>query len=186
MRRVDFEEFYAKTIKKYAEEFVAKHNGYELVDAPGRIYEEYLNQKTLMKVVLDKNRKGQLLDRHKVCGAMTVAIIKCRPLICNKISDDDGDFGLAKASKINEQIAFYSSFSLLLSFIEGQNSDGGIEKYVLPPTYHNENFADTFTRALFLANVQNSLCPELLANIFFLLERYNELALKGNENLLEQ
>ena len=43
----------------------------------------------------------------------------------------------------------------------------------IPPTNHNDNFVNTFTRSLFAANAQNSLSPELLANIFFLLEIYN-------------
>ena len=173
MRREDFNEFYDKTVKKYAEEFVRHNPDYCFHDNAGRIYEEYINQKTLMKVILDKRGKESLLDRHKVCAAMTVAILKSRPLICNTIEDKDGSFKLSKSSKINEQIAFYSSWTLLLSFLEAAENAKKLESYVFPKTFHNDDFVDTFTRALFLANVQNSLYPELLANIYFLLEKYN-------------
>lgn len=173
MVKAEFVEFYDKIIKKYAQEFVASHNGFEFIDNSSRVYEEYLNQKTLMKVILDKTGTGQLLDRHKVCAAMTVAILKSRLVIDNSLDDKNADFSLADATQINEQIAFYSSWTLLISFIEADSNIKEPFPAVLPKTTHNVGFADTFARSLFLANVQNSLCPELIANTYFLLEAYN-------------
>lgn len=173
MRREDFNDFYENTIKRHAQVFVEKNKGYIFHESAERIYEEYLNQKTLMRLVLEKNNVNQLLDRHKVCAAMTVAILKCRPISCQIINDENGNFKLSNASTINEQLAFYSSWALMIGFLQAADKNNEQKKFVLPPTTHNENFVNTFTRSLFLANVQNSLSPELLANIYFLLESYN-------------
>ena len=47
-----------------------------------------------------------LLDRHKVCACMVVAIIKVR-LLSSTFNSDEG-FQLSNASRINEQLAFMS------------------------------------------------------------------------------
>lgn len=47
--------------------------------------------------------------------------------------------------------------------------------YKLPETYHNISFLDTITRSLFFANQLNGLSTPLLANVFFLLEKYCEV-----------
>lgn len=173
MHRDDFNDFYENTIKRHVQHFLEYNKGYTFQDAADRIYEEYLNQKTLMRLVLEKDSPHQLLDRHKVCAAMTVAILKCRPITCDSINDERGSFKLSEACTVNEQLAFYCSWSLLIGFIQAANKSEEDRKFVLPPTTHNENFVNTFTRSLFVANVQNSLSPELLANIYFLLEVYN-------------
>lgn len=173
MRRDDFYDFYENTIKRHANFFLENNKGYSFHESADRIYEEYLNQKTLMRLVLEKNNINQLLDRHKVCAAMTVAILKCRPITCESIEDADGSFKLSDACTINEQLAFYCSWSLMIGFIQASSADIEKRKFILPPTTHNDNFVNTFTRSLFVANVQNSLSPELLANIYFLLESYN-------------
>lgn len=173
MRRDDFNDFYESTIKRHAQLFLEKNEGYDFNESADRIYEEYLNQKTLMRLVLEKNNVSQLLDRHKVCAAMTVAILKCRPITCKSINDINGSFKLSEACTINEQLAFYCSWSLLIGFIQAASESAEKKKFELPPTTHNDNFVNTFTRSLFVANVQNSLSSELLANIYFLLESYN-------------
>lgn len=55
------------------------------------------------------------------------------------------------------------------------------ENYELPDTYHNESFLDTFTRSLFLANQLNALSTPLIANVFFLLEKYLEVKEENDE-----
>ena len=62
--------------------------------------------------------------------------------------------------------------------LQKQNRD---EKYRLPDTYHNDSFLDTFTRSLFFANQLNSLSTPLIANIFYLLEKYYEIERQKNE-----
>ena len=85
---------------------------------------------------------------------MTVAILKCRPITCDSINDKDGNFKLSEACTVNEQLAFYCSWSLLIGFIQAADKNAEGRKFVLPPTNHNDNFVNTFTRALFAANVQ--------------------------------
>lgn len=102
---------------------------------------------------------------------MTVAIIKVR-LVSGKI-ENDNNFSLPSASRINEQLAFMSAWELFLGFIRLHKEEAD-KNYQLPETYHNDSFLDTFTRSLFFANQLNSLSTPLIANIFFLLEKYFE------------
>ena len=55
MRREDFNDFYENTIKRHAQLFLENNKGYSFHESADRIYEEYLNQKTLMRLVLEKN-----------------------------------------------------------------------------------------------------------------------------------
>ena len=109
---------FMKILLKDTQFFLENNKGYSFHESADRIYEEYLNQKTLMRLVLEKNNINQLLDRHKVCAAMTVAILKCRPITCESIEDADGSFKLSDACTINEQLAFYCSWSLMIGFIQ--------------------------------------------------------------------
>ena len=125
--------------------------------------------------ILYEKKEGEnktLLDRHKVCACMTVAIIKVR-LISGDIQTDK-DFTLSSASRVNEQLAFMSAWELFLGFIRLHKEETN-KNYKLPDTYHNESFLDTITRSLFMANQLNSLSTPLIANIFFLLEKYFEV-----------
>ena len=93
---------------------------------------------------------------------MTVAIIKVR-LLSTDIKTDK-DYCFSQASKVNEQLAFMSAWELFLGFIRLHNSTNDVE-YNLPQTFH---------RSLFLSNQLNSLSTPMMANIFFLLEKYCE------------
>lgn len=167
MTKTDFMEFYDKIIKKLGERFANDYEQFTFCDNAASIYEEYLNQNTILKTLYGK--EGTLLDRHKVCACMTVAIIKVRP-ISGKINAD-GDFNLAKATRVNEQLAFMSAWELFKGFIILHGEDDG-KAYELPETFHNDSFLDTITRSLFFANQLNSLSTPLIANIFYLLEKY--------------
>ena len=46
--------------------------------------------------------------------------------------------------------------------------------------YHNNSFLDTITRSLFMANQLNALSTPLIANVFFLLEKYFEVEEQNN------
>ena len=146
---------------------------FHFCDNPHSLYEEYLNQKPMLRTLYEK-KNGEdktLLDRHKVCGCMTVAIIKVR-LVSENIEIDNG-YSLSSANRINEQLAFMSSWELFLGFIRLHKEEKN-KNYKLPDTYHNNSFLDTITRSLFFANQLNSLSTPLIANIFFLLEKYLE------------
>lgn len=174
MNKIDFLDFYNNVIKKLGSRLENEYKQFNFCDNPHSLYEEYLNQKTMLRVLYDKKdgEKKTLLDRHKVCACMTSAIIKVRLLSGN--IETDNSFILSSASRINEQLAFMSAWELFLGFIRlhRENDD---ENYKLPETFHNVSFLDTITRSLFFANQLNSLSTPLIANIFFLLEKYCEL-----------
>ena len=174
MNKVDFLIFYDHVVKEIGMRLQNEYRQFRFCDNPTSLYEEYLNQKTMLRILYEK-KEGEnktLLDRHKVCACMTVAIIKVR-LISGDIQTDK-DFTLSSASRVNEQLAFMSAWELFLGFIRLHKEETN-KNYKLPDTYHNESFLDTITRSLFMANQLNSLSTPLIANIFFLLEKYFEV-----------
>jgi hypothetical protein len=174
MTKLEFLEFYNQVVRVLGERFENEYPGFTFCDNASSLYEEYLNQKTMLRILYGKENKPDkaLLDRHKVCACMTVAIIKVR-LLSGGLNTDDG-FELSNASRINEQLAFMSAWELFLGFIRLHKEEKD-EQYKLPDTYHNDSFLDTVTRSLFFANQLNSLSTPLIANIFFLLEKYCEM-----------
>lgn len=182
MNKIDFLDFYNNVIKKLGLRLENEYKQFCFCDNPHSLYEEYLNQKTILRILYDKKdgEKKTLLDRHKVCACMTVAIIKVR-LLSGNIKTDDS-FILSSASRINEQLAFMSAWELFLGFIRLHREEEE-KNYQLPATYHNDSFLDTFTRSLFFANQLNSLSTPLIANIFFLLEKYFEM--EEQKNMLQ-
>ena len=174
MVKKDFLNFYDNVILKLGRRFEKEYPEFSFCSNPSSLYEEYLNQKTMLRILYKKEEgiNKTLLDRHKVCACMTVAIIKVR-LLSNNIDSDSG-FELSNASKINEQLAFLSAWELFKGFIM-LHENLKYKNIDLPKTYHNVSFMDTITRSLFLANQLNTLSTPLIANIFFLLEKYCEL-----------
>ena len=109
MNKIDFLEFYNGVVKKLGVHLENEYRQFRFCDNPDSLYEEYLNQKTILRDLYQK-KNGEsktLLDRHKVCACMTAAIIKVR-LVSGNIQTDDG-FSLSAASRINEQLAFMST-----------------------------------------------------------------------------
>lgn len=174
MNKIDFLEFYDSVVKKLGLRLENEYSQFHFCDNPHSLYEEYINQKTMLRTLYEKKdgENKSLLDRHKVCACMTVAIIKVR-LVSGNI-DNDKNFSLSMAYRINEQLAFMSAWELFLGFINLHHKENNND-YKLPDTYHNVSFLDTFTRSLFFANQLNSLSTPLIANIFFLLEKYFEV-----------
>ena len=173
MTKIDFLDFYNQVVKKLGLQLENDYKQFHFCDNPHSLYEEYLNQKTMLRTLYEK-KNGEdktLLDRHKVCACMTVAIIKVR-LVSENIEIDNG-YSLSSANRINEQLAFMSSWELFLGFIRLHKEEKD-KNYKLPDIYHNNSFLDTITRSLFFANQLNSLSTPLIANIFFLLEKYLE------------
>lgn len=174
MKKVDFLEFYSKVVKKLGLRLKEEHREFCFCDNPDSLYEEYLNQKIMLRLLYNKDNEEEkkLLDRHKVCACMTCAIIKVR-LLSGNIEDNDS-LRLSSVYSVNEQLAFMSGWELFLGFIQLHREEGD-EGYKMPVTYHNVSFLDTITRSLFFSNQLNSLSTPLVANIFFLLERYLEI-----------
>lgn len=179
MNKVDFLDFYDNVVKKLGLRLENENKQFHFCDNPNSLYEEYLNQKTILRILYDKKDGDErsLLDRHKVGACMTSAIIKVRLLSGN--IETDNSFNVSAASRINEQLAFMSAWELFLGFIRLHREETD-KNYKLPDTYHNDSFLDTFTRSLFFANQLNSLSTPLIANIFFLLEKYFEVEEQKN------
>lgn len=182
MTKSEFLDFYNCVIKELGERFEKDYTKFTFCDNAASVYEEYLNQKTMMKILYNKS-EDIFLDRHKVCACMVVAIIKVRLLSCN-MENDDG-YALANASRVNEQLAFMSGWELFKGFI-ALHVEKEEKKYNLPDTFHNDSFLDTITRSLFFANQLNSLSTPLIANIFFLLEKYSDLQNEIKESKNEE
>lgn len=171
MIKSNFLEFYNSVVKKIGERFQAEYPSFIFCDNPSSLYEQYLNQRTILRVLYEKKDtpNKSLLDRHKVCACMTVAIIKVR-LLSSNLETDNG-YALSNASRINEQLAFMSVWELFKAFVTLKGEEEN-PNYILPDTFHNESFLDTITRSLFYANQLDSLSTPLIANIFYLLEMY--------------
>ena len=169
-----FDLFYNSVVRQIGNRFIDEHKEFSFNDsenAVASLYEEYLNQKTILRNVYNKKDKNhELLDRHKVCACITVAIIKVRPL-SKKMVDDIG-YTISSATRVNEQLAFLSAWELFKGFLKSKK-DRLIDGH-LPSTYHNASFEDTITRSLYFSNQLNVLSTPLIANIFFLIERYSE------------
>lgn len=180
MTKLDFLEFYNNVVKVLGERFEKEHPKFTFCDNSSSLYEEYLNQKTMLRILYRKENKPDkaLLDRHKVCACMLVAIIKVR-LLSSNLDTDDG-FELSNSSKINEQLAFLSTWELFKGFLILHGYKEMNASYELPETFHNASMIDTITRSLFFANQLNSLSTPLIANIFFLLEKYCEVKEQKN------
>lgn len=180
MNKAVFLIFYNKTVKKLGEKLASSNQNFSFTDNPNSLYEEYLNQRTMLRLIYQK-RDGEeraLLDRHKVCACMTAAIIKVRLL--SMCLESDESYNISVMSRANEQLAFMSSWELLLGFLEVKRKEKNSQMGRLPETYHNISFLDTITRSLFMANQMNMVSTPLLANIFFLLEKYNDVQEANN------
>lgn len=166
--------FYEKTVKELGEKLASSNQNFHFTDNPNSLYEEYLNQRAMLRLLYQKKdgEEKALLDRHKVCACMTAAIIKVRLLSISL--DSDESYNISVMSRANEQLAFMSSWELLLGFLRVKRKNEESSKPQLPQTFHNNSFLDTITRSLFMANQMNMVSTPLLANIFFLLEKYNE------------
>ena len=104
MNKIDFLEFYNGVVKKLGVHLENEYRQFHFCDNPDSLYEEYLNQKTMLRVLYQK-KNGEsktLLDRHKVCACMTAAIIKVNHGICGKILRN-------KQNMTNMDILMYSA-----------------------------------------------------------------------------
>ena len=170
MTGIDFEDFYNRIVKKLGEKFSQEHPQFLFNDIPFIIYEEYMNQRNMLRRLYEKDEKS-LIDRHKVCACMTVAIIKAHPITLT--DPKESDYQTDTLPRVNEQLAFISAWELFKGFMRLRNNG-------LPDTYHNSSFIDTITRSLFFAGQLNGLSTPLIANIFFLLEKYNEIKVRAD------
>ncbi len=182
MERNLFEQFYDRIVDKIAEKVVKEHPEFEYTRNLDGVYEEYLNQKTLLHMLLKSSAGDEkdLLDGHKVSACITCAIIKVRVITCKKVEDSaDKPYSLTESFRLNEQIALLSGLSCLLAFMKDNPErlylDGvGTTDFqlILPKTFYSEraSYLDSLIRALYYSNLFACVNPLLLAHIFFLIE----------------
>lgn len=168
MTKIEFKRFYDDCIKIIAVRLIKEQEQYFFTDNLDAIYEEYMHQNVMLHMMYGK--QNSLLDRHKICACVTVAIIKCHPLVNRDLQTDEA-FSFGKLNDANEQLAFLASWELLKGFIVAKEKTDA-STFVLPTTFHNCSFVDTVSRSLFMANQQNGLSSPLIANIYYLLEKY--------------
>ncbi|MDR2044111.1 MAG: hypothetical protein LBQ15_07035 [Clostridium sp.] len=200
MKIAEYHHYYAATLEPLMRAQVERNNSAAdrrfvigMCDSKASIYEEYQNQKTIFRLLYHKpvpktNDKDQL-HRHKVCACMTAAIIKTRPLYVVEGFPDDEAFELSSAPSINEQLAFSAGLSLLRAYVLADDQDGSRREYFtgtdlfVPEAFkHGDGSEQTFDTlmvwSLYDANVLDGLSTPLLADIYFLLDRYHELYCK--------
>lgn len=191
MLRTLFESFYNENVEKIAYKLISNNENFNYIRNVDGVYEEYLNQKTLLRTVIKsgENKESVLLDGHKVSACITCAIIRVR-LLTNKTIDDDGDmrpYSLDKAFRMNEQLAFLSGLSCLFEYMAedkenlySDSNDTDKTSFIFPKTgYENRSsYMDSLVRGLYYSNVLSNINPLLLANIFFLIESYHRQSVK--------
>lgn len=152
-----------------------------------QLYTEYQKQKSLFRIMCDKNiydeNAENLLDRHKVCAALCIAVIKCNVIFFESKGIDDSNVNFGVMSKLNEQLAIAVSLTLLKNFLiyESKNKKDVESKKFFPednfsfphPQDTNETYADAIVRTLFFANLMGQLNLFLVAHILFLVEQYH-------------
>lgn len=191
MQKALFEQFYVKSIDTIAQELVSSNPEFSYHSNQNGIYEEYLNQRTMLKMLL-KNDQGSntsadaaLLDGHKVAACITCAIIKVRLITSNDLEDNEDRqrYSLEKASRMNEQLALLSGLSCMIAFMLDDKKNLSItplksgEKLnlCLPETFYpkRSDYLSSLVRALYYTNTFSSINVLLLANIYFMIETYH-------------
>lgn len=112
-----------------------------------------------------------LLDRHKVCASLIIAIVQIRPLTSDRPTDSFGDY-----YAFNEKLAFRVALSVLASYVNHARNDEKIDRFIFPEMKNtDEQYEDVFCKMIRLDNCYNQLSVLSIANILFLLERYTLL-----------
>ena len=188
MKREVFEEFFNKTIRTLAKGICDQHKEFSFTDNFDGLFEEYLTQKTLLKMLVknmddSSSEERSRLDRHKVAACITVSIMKTRLLHSNNL-DEDNDYSLLEASRMNEQLAFLCGLNVIISYmVKTDPKTSAIKDFKFPPTrYQDESeFIDSIIRGLYYSNASSGFPTLLLSNIFFLLEEYHILNVRGGQ-----
>lgn len=151
-----------------------------------QLHMEYQRQKSVFrlfcnKIDYDEDDPKTLLDRHKACAALCVALLRTNPIKkYEPVADYPIDLG--ELSKHNEQLAAAVSLRTLEFFICCEETPDNLNEYFkrpynLPkPQDPREGYGDAFTRTLFFSNLSGNIDLFLLAHIFFMIEQYLKLS----------
>lgn len=194
MLRSLFTSFYCGNVEPIAHRLVETNSDFMYVPNMDGVYEEYLNQKTLLRAIIKSgdNQDSILLDGHKVSACITCAVIKVR-LIINKSIDDNmnnNPYTLDKAFRMNEQLALLSGLSCLFEYMAenkqnlySDDNNTSSTSLILPKTGYEtrSTYLDSLVRGLYYSNVFSNINPLLLSNIFFLIESYHRQSIELNK-----
>lgn len=140
-----------------------------------RILKEYNKLRDYSKVSYMRNPDG-LLDRHKVCACLILAIIKSAPLV-----DVDGE-GISEMKTIyNENLAMSVGLSLLKHYIITAHSQEReyIEIYKdgfrFPETNRDTRYQELLCLMLHYDVENGNYSILAIANILFLIEEYTKV-----------
>lgn len=195
MDRALFQKFYDDNIDYIAKKLAAANRdaGFYYVENKDGIYEEYLNQKTLLKTLIkeDDTLDRSLLDGHKIAACLTCSIIKVRLMRNRNINDDIDsahEYKVCDAPRMNEQLAVLCGLSCVAEFMEmnpenlGEDGKTAQAKLILPKTFYPDRseYLDSLIRALYYSNIYATINPLLLSNIYFLIDKNhrNEVELR--------
>lgn len=196
MQRALFRSFYTENVEAIAKDIVEAMNDLSYQPNIDGLYEEYLNQKTMLKMLLKKDQSGDgtsadasLLDGHKIAACITCSIVKVRLITSSNLEDKEPDrtYSLEKANRANEQLALLSGLSCLVAFMLDDtqnlnipNSKCGEVSLRFPETYYpkRSDYLSSLTRALYYTNTHSCINPLLMANIYFLLDRYHRQSIE--------
>ncbi|MGN9126525.1 hypothetical protein ACTM97_08990 [Oliverpabstia intestinalis] len=189
MLRQLFESFYEGNIDKIATRVIANNEGFTYIKNLDGVYEEYLNQKTMLRYLIKskvnngKDENAILLDGHKVAACITCAIVKVRLIVNNHVEDSDGNiYSLDKSYRMNEQVALLSGLSCLLEymaenkeFLYSDELDTNKTKLIFPKTHYvdRSDYLDSLVRALYYSNILSNINPLLLSHIYYMIEEYH-------------
>jgi hypothetical protein len=208
MEKAVFQHFYNATVVPLRDKMCEGKEGIKPVDNFEGVYEEYLNQKTLLKILLKREKKDnkeetnnddKKLDRHKISACITAAIIKTRLISDTNINDkNDDEYLLRGSNRLNEQLAFYCGMSNLIAFMADESDDDIQELkdgvFYFPKTNHSteridrngqdrgiQDYKDSIIRGLYYSNTISGIQTLMLSNIYFLLEAYHKQACELNK-----
>jgi len=181
MKREVFVNFYKGVVVPIAENISKDNNKFGFTSNPDGVYEEYLNQMALIKLLVKNtsDTTGEiLLDRHKVAACFTTAIMKTQLLHPNNIDDVKNNYSLLEASRINAQLAFLSGLNIVICYMmeDEPSLKTTLEDFKLPEPRYNSTYLDSIIRTLYFSNVAAGFSNLLISNIFFLLEEYHKLS----------
>jgi hypothetical protein len=124
MERKVFVNYYNGIVIPIAEGICKDNSNFEFTSNLDGVYEEYLKQKALIKLLV-KNANGgpgyTLLDRHKIAACLTTAVMKTQLLHPDNIDDANNDYSLLEASRINAQLAFLTGLNRLVQKLQFLN-----------------------------------------------------------------
>ncbi len=174
MKKKTYEILWKDGIKVKAKQIVNDNIGKVVFDseAKERVFNEYCKLRDYTKVSFMRNPDG-LLDRHKVCACLIIAIIKSKPLI---YEDNDDNAGMKTI--FNENLAMTVGLSLLYNFIVSADRDNKKwlkNGFCYPDTMRDATYKELLCLMLYYDIKNNQYSILALSNILFTIEAYTKV-----------